>query len=150
MIRKDHEDKGFKRKMKTVLFKRFPVSGIFRKGIEIEKLLNDPNMLGLIYRIQIAFLELVNQFLMYYSIFFPANDIKGLHQHEIRPISIYEFSKCLFNCRAIINNKPYEITPIIQDYTNLKGYPDISYLNEKGKLDEFEKVLQNRTEKCLK
>ena len=144
MVRKDHKDKGFKRKMKTVLFKRFPISGTFRKGVEIEKFLNEPNMLGLIFRIQNAFLELVNQFLMYYSIFFPANDIKGLPQHEIRPISIYEFSKCLFNCRAIINNKPYEITPIIQDYTNLKGYPDFSYLNEKGKLDEFEKILQNR------
>ncbi len=143
MVRKDHKDKGFKRKMKTVFFKRFSLSGIFKRGFEIQKLLNEPNMLGLIYRIQNKFLELVNQFLMYYSIFFPANNTKGLSQHEIRPISIYEFSKCLFNCRAIINNKSYEIIPIIQDYTNLKGYPDISYLNEKGKLDEFEKVLQN-------
>ncbi|KKK98160.1 hypothetical protein LCGC14_2645530, partial [marine sediment metagenome] len=143
MVRKDHEDKGFKRKMKTVLFKKFPVSGTFRKGIEIQKLLNAPIMLELIYSIQNAFRELINEFLIYYSIFFPANNIKDLTQHEIRPISIYEFSKCLFNCRAIIDNTHYEITPIIQDYTNLKGYPDISYLNEKGKLDEFEKILQN-------
>ena len=144
MARKDHNDKGFKRKMKTVLFKRFPVNGTFRKGIEIEKLLDQPFFLELIFKIQNNFLELLNHFLMYYSILFPANDVKGLHQHEVRPISIYEFSKCLFNCRAIIDNKPYEITPIIQDYTNLKGYPDVTYLNEKGKLDEFEQILQNR------
>jgi len=143
LFREDHKDKPYKRKMRTVLFKRFPVSGIFREDIGITQILNSPYILETIFRIQVHFLKLINEFLIYYCNFFPSNSIKGLFQHEIRPISIYEFSKCLFNCRAIIDNQSYEMQPIIQDFTNLKAIPDITYLNENGKFNEFEKLLQN-------
>ncbi|MFW9773070.1 MAG: tetratricopeptide repeat protein [Candidatus Thorarchaeota archaeon] len=144
IFKEEHDDKEYKRKMKTVLFKRYPVFGLIRKDIEIETFLESKYVKETIYKVQIQFQRDVNEFLMYYSLYFPINDINNTIQHEIRPISIYEFNKCLFNSQAIINEKLFPIKPIIQDFTNLKGVPDITYCNLNNKIEEFEKVIKDR------
>ncbi len=144
IIKEEFADFKYKRKMKSILFKKLPVSGIFRKGIEINIILERVNMKEVLFQTQVQFQKIVNDFLMYYALFFPENNMIGQFQHDVRPISVYEFSKYLFNCSAIVDGVRYDIKPIIQDFTNLKGIPDITYLNSNNKIDEFEKILQNK------
>ncbi len=131
--------------MKTVIFKKYPIKSLANKNMEIEQLIEMEFFSRFIYKIQNQFFQDVNTFLKYYSQYFPSNTINFMFQHEIRPISIYEFSKCIFNSYLIIDNKFYPIRPIIQDFTNLKGIPDITYLTNNDKIEEFNKILQNRS-----
>jgi tetratricopeptide (TPR) repeat protein len=144
LIKEEFEEYKFKRKMKSVLFKRYPMTSLINKKITIEQLIEKGFFNSYIYKTQNQFFQDVNEFLTYYSLYFPSNDINIMYQHEIRPISIYEFSKCIFNSHLIINQQYYPFIPIIQDVTNLKGIPDITYLSNKGKMEEFDKILQNR------
>ncbi|MBD3213707.1 MAG: hypothetical protein GF311_13945, partial [Candidatus Lokiarchaeota archaeon] len=144
LIREEFKEFKFKRKMKSVLFKRYPLISLINKKLTIERLIEKGFFNSYIYKTQNQFFQDVNEFLTYYSLYFPSNDINIMYQHEIRPISIYEFSKCIFNSHLIINQKYYPFIPIIQDVTNLKGIPDITYLSNNGKMEEFDKILQNR------
>jgi len=135
----------FKRKMKTVLFKRYSLNLLINKHVSIEQLIEAGFFNRYIYKTQNQFFQDVNEFLKYYSLFFPSNNINVMYQHEIRPISIYEFSKCIFDSHLIINKKYYPVRPIIQDTSNLKGIPDITYLSNNGKVEEFDNILQNRS-----
>ncbi len=144
LIKEEFEEYKFKRKMRSVLFKRYPVNSLINKKITIEQLIENGFFNSYIYNTQNQFFQDINEFLTYYSIFFPSNDKNIMFQHEIRPLSIYEFSKCIFNCHMIIDQKYYPFIPIIQDFTNLKGIPDITYLTTNGKIEEFDKILQNR------
>jgi len=144
LIKKEFDEFKFKRKMKSVLFKRYRINSLINKNVSIELLIEKGFFNSYIYKIQNQFFQDVNEFLTYYSLFLPSNDINLMYQHEIRPISIYEFSKCIFNSHIIIDQRYYPVTPIIQDITNLKGIPEITYLTNNGKMEEFDKILQNR------
>ena len=144
LIKKEFDEFKFKRKMKSVLFKRYIINALIKKNLTIERLIEDGFFNSYIYKTQNQFFQEVNEFLTYYSLYFPSNDIKTMYQHEIRPISIYDFSKCIFNSHIIIDQKYYPFVPIIQDFTNLKGIPDITYLTNNSKIEEFDKILQNR------
>ena len=146
IFKTEFEDFKYKRKMKSIFLKKIPVSGIFRKGIEIRKILESDIIKGVLFQTQVHFQKIINEFLMYYALYFPENNMIGQFQHDVRPISIYEFSKYLFNCAAIIDGVRYDILPITQDFTNLKGIPDITYSNSNKKIDEFERILQNRSQ----
>jgi len=149
LIKEEFEDYKFKRKMKSVLFKRYPMKSLINKKITIEQLIEKGFFNSYIYKIQNQFFQDVNEFLTYYSLYFPSNDINIMYQHEVRPISIYEFSKCIFNSHLIVNQKYYPFIPIIQDVTNLKGIPDITYLSTNGKMEEFDKILKNKKNKSV-
>lgn len=133
--------------MKSVLFKRYPVKLLINKNITIEQLIEKAIFNSYIYKTQNQFFQDVNEFLTYYSLYFPSNNINMMYQHEVRPISIYKFSKCIFNSHIIINKKYYPFIPIIQDITYFKCIPDITYLTNNGKIKEFDKILQNRKKK---
>lgn len=142
----EFEDFTYKIKLKSVVFKKYSVSGIFIRQIQIEDILKSDIIKEVIFKTQTQFQKDVNQFLMYYALYFPNNNMVGQFQHDVRPISIYEFNKCLFNCTVIIDGNRFNVTPIIQDFTNLKGIPDITYTNSNNKIDEFEKILQSQNE----
>ena len=121
--------------MKTVLFKRYPVISLINKSVNIEQLIEAGIFNRYIYKIQNQFFQDINEFLKYFSLYFPSNNINVMYQHEIRPISIYEFNKCIFDSHLIIDKKYYPIRPIIQDSLNLKGIPNITYLTTNDKTE---------------
>ena len=144
LFKEEFKEYKFKRKMRTVLFKKYPVISLINKNVTIEQLIETGFFNSYIYKTQNQFFQEINEYLKYFSIFLPENTINVMYQHEIRPISIYEFSKCIFDSHLIINKKYYPVRPIIPDSTNLKGIPDTTYLTNNNIIEEFDRILTNR------
>jgi len=85
----------------------------------------------------------VNEFLKYYSSFYPINNSKHITQHEIRPLSNYELSKCESGINLIIEDIGVQLPPIIEDSGNYFGIPESTFINI-HKTNEFEKFIRNR------
>ena len=68
LIKGEFEEYKFKRKMKSVLFKRYPVKSIINKNITIEGLIGKGFFNAFIYKTQNQFFQDVNEFLIYYSL----------------------------------------------------------------------------------
>jgi len=92
---------------------------------------------------QYLFYQELNEFLLYYAFFFPNNEMDTPFQHEVRPLSKYELSKRTVYCQLQIDDINISLPPIIEDFTNYTGIPEITYINYQ-KIQEFEKFLQNR------
>ncbi len=143
------------RKMKTVLFAHYKTRlqlTIEKKEFE-EKFINGrirhndlkiPSELTEAYYKR--FREEVNGFLSYYKSYFTINNQGHAIQHEIHPLSSYEFSKCTTGILLVFNNQAIELPPIIEDYGNYYGIPEFTFthqFNEK-KFSEFEKLITQR------
>lgn len=143
------------RKMKTVIFAHYKI--LLQLTIE-KKEFKEKFMNGLIGHNDLKipselteayykrFRGEINEFLSYYKSFFTINDKNHLIQHEIHPLSSYEFSKCSTGILLVYNNQAIELTPIIEDYGNYYGIPEFTFshqFNEK-KFAEFEKLITQR------
>jgi len=143
------------RKMKTVIFAHYKI--LLQLTIE-KKEFKEKFMNGLIGHNDLKipselteayykrFRGEINEFLSYYKSFFTINDKNHLIQHEIHPLSSYEFSKCSTGILLVYNNQAIELHPIIEDYGNYYGIPEFTFshqFNEK-KFSEFEKLITQR------
>lgn len=142
----------YKRKMKTVIFVHYKIPFFltinkeeFRKKI-INKELTYKNipiaqkLLRLFYE---RFKIQLNEFLKYYSTFYPINNSKQITQHEIRPLSNYELSKCESGINLIIEDIAIQLHPIIEDAGNYFGIPESTFINIQ-KTKELENIILNR------
>lgn len=146
-------DYKFKRKLRTVIYHRYSITYTLNEGDEVTffqklstsqinvKSLNIPP--PMILKFQKQFMCDINEFLKYYINFFPVNDIDNINQHEVRPLSIYEYSNCDLTCLFTYREVGIPLPKIIQDFNNQTGVPGLTYVNDK-KIEEFEKVVLNR------
>lgn len=143
------------RKMKTVIFAHYKIElklTIEKKEFE-KKFMNElikytdlkisTELTKAYYK---RFKGEVNEFLSYYKSFFTINDKNHLIQHEIHPLSSYEFSKCTTGILLVYNNQAIELPPIIEDYGNYYGIPEFTFSHQlnKQKFSEFEKLITQR------
>ncbi len=142
----------YKRKMKTVLFISYKVPFFltiekeeFRTKLVNRELKNRDISFpqGLLRSFYDRFKNQLNIFLKYYSNFFPINSSKHITQHEIRPLSNYELSKCESGINLIIEDFGVQLPPIIEDSGNYFGIPESTFLNPQ-KTKEFENYILNR------
>ncbi len=152
LVNKKFVEFTFKRKLKTVLFAKY--KQIMKLFIDESKFLRKLEKGEISFKdIQIPkkvssdfhrrFMNQVNEFLIYYINFFPINNIQHLIQHEVRPLSVYEFSKCETGIIFVFKNIGIALPSIIDDYNNYTGIPEFTFVN-KAKIQEFEKFIQNR------
>ncbi|TES97722.1 MAG: tetratricopeptide repeat protein [Promethearchaeota archaeon] len=143
------------RKMKTVIFTHYKVQlKLTVKKEEFEdKFMNGrikhndlkiPSELTEAYYKR--FRREINEYLSYYKSYFTINDKNHLLQHEINPLSSYEFSKCTTGILLVYNNQGIELHPIIEDYGNYYGIPEFTFPHQsnKKKFSEFEKLITQR------
>ncbi len=151
LVNKKFVEFTFKRKLKTVLFAKY--KQIMKLFIDESKFLRKLEKGEISFKdIQIPkkvssdfhrrFMNQVNEFLIYYINFFPINNIQHLIQHEVRPLSVYEFSKCETGIIFVFKNIGIALPSIIDDYNNYTGIPEFTFVN-KAKIQEFEKFIQN-------
>ena len=93
----------YKRKAKTILYARYKISitlnikeSFFHENlasgkITARELKISPKIIVFFHN---RFKRQVNEFLAHYLNYFPINHIKHLLQHEVQPLSTYQFSKC--------------------------------------------------------
>ena len=144
---------SYKRKLKTVLYRRYSINYTLidlteeefyikiSSGQFVVKNLNIP--VDMINDLQRKFMGEINEFLKYYVLFFPENHIDNLNQHEIRPLSNYEFSNCDLRCLFTYKEYGIPLQKIVLDFHDQTGIPNITYYNQE-KFEEFENLIQNR------
>lgn len=143
----------YKRKAKTLLYARYklPITlsikesdfqAKFENGeISVRNLKIPPKAIIFFHK---RFIRQINEFLAHYINYFPINHINHNLQHEVQPLSIYQFSKCETGITIVYENKGIPLPKIIDDYNNYTGIPEFTYRNVQ-KIEEFEKIIQNRT-----
>lgn len=142
----------YKRKTKTIFYARYKmfISLNIKESDFHEKLANgkitarelkiSPKIIIFFHN---RFKRQVNEFLAYYINYFPINHITHLLQHEVQPLSTYQFSKCETGITIVYKNIGIPLPKIIDDYNNYTGIPEFTYRNDL-KIEEFEKIIQNR------
>lgn len=142
----------YKRKAKTILYARYKISitlnikeSFFHENlasgkITARELKISPKIIVFFHN---RFKRQVNEFLAHYLNYFPINHIKHLLQHEVQPLSTYQFSKCETGITLVYKNIGIPFPRIIDDYNNYTGIPEFTFKNDQ-KIEEFEKIIQNR------
>ncbi len=152
LVNESYSEYSYKRKMKTVLYVHYKIpfflrinkeefrSKIINRKLRYKDISIPEESLRFYYN---KFKNQVNIFLKYYSSFYPINNSKHITQHEIRPLSNYELSKCESGINLIIEDIGLQLPPIIEDVGNFFGIPESTFINIE-KTNEFEKLMLNR------
>jgi len=152
LVDKSYSEYSYKRKMKTVLYVHYKIPFFLRiskeefrsKIINRELRYRDISIPEKILRFYYnKFKNQVNVFLKYYSNFYPINNSKQITQHEIRPLSNYELSKCESGINLILEDFGVQLPPIIEDSGNYFGIPESTFVNIQ-KTNELEKLILDR------
>ncbi len=142
----------YKRKAKTILYARYKISitlnikesdfheKLASGKITARELEISPKIILFFHN---RFKRQINEFLAHYINYFPINHITHLLQHEVQPLSTYQFSKCETGITIVYKNIGIPLPKIIDDYNNYTGIPEFTYRNDL-KIEEFEKIIQNR------
>ena len=152
LVSEDLSEFQYKRKAKTILYAKYklPITlnikesdflAKFESGeISVRNLKILPKTMIYFHK---RFIRQVNEFLAHYINFFPINHINHVLQHEVQPLSIYQFSKCETGITLVYKNKGIPLPKIIDDYNNYTGIPEFTFRNDE-KIEEFEKIIHNR------
>jgi len=153
LVSKDLSEFQYKRKARTILYARYklPITlninksdfqAKFESGeISVRNLKIPPKTMIYLHK---RFIRQINEFLAHYINYFPINHANHILQHEVQPLSIYQFSKCETGITLVYNNRGIPLPKIIDDYYNYTGIPEFTFRNDE-KIEEFEKIIQNRT-----
>lgn len=152
LVDESYSEYSYKRKMKTVLYVHYKIpfflrinkeefrSKIINRELRYRDISIPEESLRFYYN---KFKNQLNVFLKYYSNFYPINNSKQITQHEIRPLSNYELSKCESGINLIIEGIGVQLPSIIEDSGNYFGIPESTFVNIE-KTNELEKLILNR------
>ena len=152
LVDKSYADYTYKRKMKTVVYIKYKIpfyltieksefkKKIINKALRIDDISLSPNTLRIFL---LKYKKQLNEFLIYYANFYPINNIKHFTQHEIHPLSEYEFSTCHSGINLIIEDIGLQIPPIILDVVSHLRLPESTFISS-DKTIELEKLVLNR------